>query len=138
MTTDLEKKFFKVFDIKPKYQDTCTVEEKYWANEELANEYGAFDRYMDIKCGNQENCTTECSCAYQKEIYPQITDRHYLELYCTLCDAFNLLNINRTPAFAFKVKYFKECVLKDLIGIKEFYKNKHIKHQVQMIFEVEE
>lgn len=71
------------------------------------------------------------------DVYPQITDRHYLELYCALCDAFNLLNINRTSAFAFKVKYFKECVLKDLIGIEEFYKSEYVKHQVQAIFEGE-
>lgn len=82
MTTDIERQFFETFGIKPEYQDRCTVEDKYWDNEELANEYGTFDQYMNCKCGNQENCTTECSCAYQKEIYPQITDRILLELIC--------------------------------------------------------
>lgn len=82
MTNELEKQFFDTFGIEPKYEDACTVEDKYWANEELANEYGTFDQYMNCKCGNQENCTTECSCAYQKEIYPEITDRILLELIC--------------------------------------------------------
>lgn len=84
---NIEEEFFKTFGIEPKYQDTCTVEEKYWSNEELANEYGTFDMYMNAKCGNQENCTTECSCAYQKEIYPQITDKILLELICILNSA---------------------------------------------------
>ena len=129
MTTDLEKKFFKVFDIKPKYQDTCTVEEKYWANEELANEYGTFDRYMDVKCGNQENCTTECSCAYQKEIYPQITDRHYLELICLYTK-----EIRSFTCYTSNLKMLKEEVLKEFISEKDGF----IKHQVQAIFEESE
>ena len=82
MTNELEKQFFSTFGIEPIYKDACTVEDKYWNNEELANEYGTFDQYMNCKCGNQGNCTTECSCAYQKEVYPQITDRILLELIC--------------------------------------------------------
>ena len=82
MNNELEKQFFKCFGIEPRYEDACTVEDKYWDNEELANEYGTFDQYMNCKCGDQENCTTECSCAYQKEVYPQITDRILLELIC--------------------------------------------------------
>ena len=104
MPTDLEKQFFDTFRI----DANCKVKVSVY------------------------DCPCDCECCEYR--YPQITDKQYLELYCALCDAFNLLNINRTPAFAFKVKYFKECVLKDLIGIEEFYKNKHIKHQVQAIF----
>lgn len=37
---------------------------------------------MNCKCDNQEDCTTECSCAYQREIYPQITDHILLEFIC--------------------------------------------------------
>ena len=70
MTNELEKQFFKCFGIEPRYEDACTVADKYWNNEELANEHGTFDQYMNCKCGDQENCTTECSCAYQKEVYP--------------------------------------------------------------------
>ena len=139
MTTELEKRFFQTFDIKPKYQDTCTVEEKYWANEELANEYGTFDRYIDIKCGNQENCTTECSCAYQKEIYPQITDRHYLELICcfhnnnSICHCgYCFIDINTLKTHLLKT--FIQIMNND---IKDKRKD-NLKHQVQAIFEGEE
>ena len=107
MTTELEKQFFDTFGIEEGLQKL---------------QFMTKDRVMRMETVHG---------------YPEITDRHYLELYWTLCDAFNLLNKNRTPAFAFKVKYFKECILKDLIGIEEFYKNKHIKHQVQAIFEGE-
>lgn len=84
MTDKLTKTFFETFGIEPRYEDACTVEDKYWNNEEFANEYGTFDQYMNCKCGDQENCTTECSCAYQKEIYPEITDRILLELICII------------------------------------------------------
>ena len=134
MTTELEKNFFDTFGIEPKYQDTCTVEEKYWDNEELANEYGTFDQYMNAKCGNQENCSLECSCAYQKEIYPQITDKEYIELYCILCDVFNLFDVCRYPVITFRVKDFKENVLKELIQANKYYKQEYIKNQIQKIF----
>ena len=135
MTTELEKQFFDKFGIKPKYQDACTVEDKYWNNEELANEYGTFDQYMNAKCGNQENCTTECSCAYQKEIYPQITDRILLELICvhnTYLDT-NLHSLEYEP--------LRKEILEDLVyeqelrELKEGYVSDDMKHQVQEIFE---
>ncbi|MBR5304901.1 MAG: hypothetical protein IKU37_08775 [Candidatus Gastranaerophilales bacterium] len=132
MTTELEKRFFQTFDIKPKYQDTCTVEEKYWANEELANEYGTFDRYMDIKCGNQENCTTECSCAYQKEIYPQITDRHCLELICLYNRHDNLF-----ISSASEIENLKIHILSSLVSAFERENTDELKNQVQAIFGVE-
>ena len=94
MTNELEKHFFSTFGIEPRYEDACTVEDKYWNNEELANEYGTFDQYMNCKCGNQENCTTECSCAYQREVYPQITDRILLELICILTKRFDYADQN--------------------------------------------
>lgn len=68
------------------------------------------------------------------KVYPQISDRMFLELYCILCDAFNLLNINRHPAFVFNIKDFKKFVLKDLIDVENFYKNEYIKQQVQTLF----
>lgn len=134
MTTELEKQFFQCFGIEPKYQDTCTVEEKYWQNEELANEYGTFDQYMNAKCGNQENCSLECSCAYQKEIYPQITDRHYLELIV-------IHNIYiGMKLYHLDIKGLKEEILQDLIDEQELrdIKKEHVsddfKHQVQQLF----
>lgn len=95
--TNIEQEFFKVFGIEPKYQDACTVEDKYWQNEELANKYGTFDMYMNAKCGNQENCTTQCSCAYTKEIYPEITAEKLLELvYIIGVKLYGFLYLNGT------------------------------------------
>ena len=131
MTNELEKHFFSIFGIEPIYKDACTVEDKYWNNKELANEYGTFDQYMNCKCCNQENCTTECSCAYQKEVYPQITDSILLELIFILTtlldttvyeDAFITIAKNREEL---EKDIFQECML---------YKQ-HIKQQVRTLFE---
>lgn len=124
MTDKLEKRFFDTFGIEPRYEDACTVEDKYWNNEELANEYGTFDQYMNCKCGNQENCTTECSCAYQREVYPQITDRILLELIIilgTICTVFDK-----------NIDDLKENILKNLIELSGRY---HIYNQVRTLFE---
>lgn len=136
MSNELTKTFFDTFGIEPRYEDACTVEDKYWANEELANEYGTFDQYMNCKCENQENCTTECSCAYQKEIYPQITDSMLLELICTLnksrlVSAVNLNDVNYED--------LKNTILKKNITIlKNEFLNHEIKnefkHQVKALF----
>lgn len=122
MTTDLEKQFFVTFRIEPRYEDACTVEDKYWNNEELANEYGTFDQYMNCKCGNQENCTTECSCAYQKEIYPTITDRILLNLI--------LIMNPYAPPVGDTMEEMKEQVLYWCIRYAT-----EIKHQVRTLFE---
>lgn len=74
------EKMYENCGIKPKYIDACTVEDKYWQDEELANEYGTFDMYMNTKCGHQEDCTTLCSCAYTKEEYPPFTAEKQLEI----------------------------------------------------------
>ena len=131
MTNELEKQFFSTFGIEPKYEDACTVEDKYWDNEELANEYGTFDQNMNCKCDDQENCTTECSCAYQREVYPQITSDILLELIFILTtlldttvyeDVFVTIAKNREEL---KKDIFQECML---------YKQ-HIKHKVRRLFE---
>ena len=141
MTTDLEKQFFSTFGIEPKYEDACTVEDKYWDNEELANEFGTFDQYMNCKCGNQENCTTECSCAYQKEIYPQITDSILLELisfigkkgfgflYCE--NTFSTGFGNRKDLITVQAENFKEGILTLAIQKKTVLR---IKKDVQALF----
>lgn len=126
MTNELEKTFFSTFGIEPRYEDACTVEDKYWNNEELANEYGTFDQYMNCKCGEQENCTTECSCAYQREVYPQITDRILLELIIILGTICTIFDKN--------VDDLKENVLKNLIELSGRY---HIYNQVRTLFEEE-
>lgn len=129
MTTNIERQFFETFGIKPEYQDRCTVEDKYWDNEELANKYGTFDQYMNCKCGNQENCTTECSCAYQKEVYPQITDHILLEMICILNENTTLDETYYQGAST--VKELKKLALKDLIKTKD---NFDTIQQVQELF----
>lgn len=128
--SEIEKQFMEVFDIEPRYEDACTVEDKYWANEELANEYGTFDQYMNCKCGNQENCTTECSCAYQKEIYPQITDRILLELICVLASNPIRILFESMLSGIKEVELLKNSILLTCIANKDT-----IKHQVRTLFE---
>lgn len=74
------EKMFENAGIEPTITDACTVEDKYWQNEKLANIYGTFDMYMNAKCGQQEDCTTLCSYAYTKEEYPTFTAEKQLEL----------------------------------------------------------
>lgn len=138
MTTELEQEFFKVFGIEPKHQDACTVEDKYWQNEELANKYGTFDMYMNAKCGNQENCTTQCSCAYTKEIYPEITDRKLLEMICILQKFKNILFDN---LYFEKIEDLKKEVLSQVYKCKltlHEFNAERLKHQIQQLFKGEE
>ena len=148
MANELEKHFFSTFGIEPRYEDACTVEDKYWNNEELANEYGTFDQYMNCKCGDQENCITECSCAYQRETYPEITDRILLKLMELLMKqqatkfyyndeylfSSKLLGGNRP--ICNKVKNLRELVLKTANCLGGFapLKDKMLK-QVRTLFE---
>ena len=127
MTNELEKQFFDTFGIEPRYEDACTVEDKYWNNEELANEYGTFDQYMNCKCGNQENCTTKCSCAYQKEIYPQISDTHYLQLLCLLAKGMGTVTFFKDQ----DINNIKDTIVYGFILGKEYF----TKHQVRTLFE---
>ena len=136
MNNELEKQFFKCFGIEPRYEDACTVEDKYWDNEELANEYGTFDQYMNCKCGDQENCTTKCSCAYQKEVYPQITNRILLELICILGNtSYFLITDDGLPI---DVDGLKKSVLHSLTLQAKVDKNKVLKHQIRTLFEEEQ
>ena len=137
MITELEKEFFKVFGIEPKHQDACIVEDKYWQNEELANKYGTFDMYMNAKCGNQENCTTQCSCAYTKEIYPEITDRKLLEMICInsyFCE------VNFHNLWVKNPNELKAIILDEIIRWhkEQKYGHEKCKHQIQQLFEEEE
>ena len=132
MNNELEKQFFKCFGIEPRYEDACTVEDKYWDNEELANEYGTFDQYMNCKCGDQENCTTECSCAYQKEVYPQITDRILLELICILGNTSYFLITD--DGLQIDVDGLKKSVIHSLTLQAKVEKNKVLKHQIRTLF----
>jgi hypothetical protein len=143
MTTELEKEFFKVFGIEPKHQDACIVEDKYWQNEELANKYGTFDMYMNAKCGNQENCTIQCSCAYTKEIYPEITDRKLLEMICI----YNSFQNDEASLFIpFDINNVKDIALQVITksindkSLNNYYCNdaEKLKTKIQKLFEEEE
>ena len=129
MTNELEKQFFQCYGIEPRYEDACTVEDKYWDNEELANEYGTFDQYMNCKCGDQENCTTECPCAYQKEVYPQITDSILLELTVIMTRYTDIID-----GFA-NVQELKRFVLEELMYSLTQPECDIVKQQVRTLFE---
>ena len=135
MTTELEKEFFDTFGIDPKEIITCVIEED-WLNDYHLKTWYPISEWMknNAPCKGEKECSNKCNCYQVKNKYPQITDRHYLELYCTLCDAFNILHVVQHPAFTFRVKDFKECVLKDLIMVNTFYESEYVKHKVQQLF----
>ena len=96
MTTELEKQFFEAFDIQYEF---CS------------------DIFLNP-------CKFQCDdCEFRTEIYPQITDRQYLELILIYSQISNLMICYDT------VERFKEVILKDFIENSEDYK-----HQVQAIF----
>ena len=144
MTDELTKTFFDTFGIEPRYEDACTVEDEYWNNEELANEYGTFDQYMNCKCGNQENCTTECSCAYQREVYPQISDSILLELICIKNkELISIVQIKGNNLEELKSYILQTCIKgytkysnSSLSEYRELADN--FKHQVRTLFEEEQ
>ena len=106
---DLELEFFKAFSIYPKVVDACTLEDEYWKNEELAKEYVTFDRYMDVRCGMQDECNDLCKHAYEKQIYPAITSEKLIELIC-ICAYFLDIRGCKTP------KELKKYVLERAIS----------------------
>ena len=115
MTTELEKQFFDTFGIKSEMG--CTA-------------------YRELEEAKADLiCTDYCpECSYFENVYPQITDKRYIELYCVLCDVFNLFDVHRYPVITFRVKDFKENVLKELIWANKCYKQEYIKNQIQKIF----
>lgn len=142
MTTEIEKQFFQCFEIEPKYEDACRLADAYWQDEELANEYGIFDYFMEFSgCQEKEiGCTDECRHAYSKTIYPQITDRILLELIRII----GFITIKYTNeqceicygdgAISYLGKDLKEAILNFLISKVSIFK-----HQVRTLFkEVEE
>lgn len=108
MTTELEKQFFSVFGIEPKLND-CN-----WRCQKPSK--------LIYMCANNNDCE------YCKE-YPQITDRHYLELICILNK--NTSIMDRLYKNEMNIECFKNTVLKDLIRVRNLY---DIKYQVQAIF----
>lgn len=138
MTTDLTKTFFDTFGIEPTHEDACKLADKYWGNEELAEKYYVFDRYIEKNCpiGGKE-CFSTCKYAYDNIEYPQITDRILLELICvhnTYLEA-NLYSLD--------YESLGKEILEDLIEeqesreLKKDYVSDDMKQQVQALFKEE-
>ena len=70
---------------------------------------------------------------YACEEYPQITDKHYLELICLLNKLIDEKYNEYETFISFDYKNLKEEILRECLIHRE-----ELKHQVQAIFEVEE
>ena len=132
---EIEEIFYKCFDIKPHYIDGCKLADRYWHNEELANEYGTFDKYMKIECpAKYQDCTDECKYAFDKGIYPELTDRILLKLICLLSQV-TVMQIDDVNDYKHLRNNILACCI-DLVEAKELNVNRknQIKHQVQSLF----
>lgn len=133
MTTELEKQFFDTFRIEPKKIYLCPrcktkLSGCTWVGDkqrfECLYSWGEHPYYMG------KEVEEKAIIGYE---YPQISDKHYLELICVL---------NQKAPVCKSVSLLKETILKQLIrlvsddylwitdGAKEEYN-----HQVQAIFE---
>lgn len=119
MTTELEKQFFSVFGIKSKMG--CT------AYEELG------EAKADLICN--DDCP---ECDYFKEVYPQITDKEYLELICIISNYCQTKLQCDYQLYSVNIDELRKEVLRDCM---EYCCKpidiEYIKHQVQAIFEGE-
>ena len=135
MTTELEKQFFDTFGIEPEKIYLCPLCKSKlsgctWVGDkqrfECVYSWGEHPYYMGKEVEEKAIIDYE---------YPQITDRHYLELIV-------LHNIYlETKLYSLDYKSLKEEILQDLIGeqqlreIKKDDVSDDLKHQVQAIFE---
>lgn len=105
MTTELEKQFFDTYGIEP------------------------IAEYCRHQCNYELDESACIGCKYIEKVeYPQITDRHYLELMCLYTK-----EIKSFVCYTSNLKMLKEEVLKEFISEKDGF----TKHQVQAIFEGE-
>ena len=139
MTTELEKQFFDTFGIK------CNINchqqfnfgqvsrglEFYKEREKLA-ETGMIKIWHKMLNSRPEN-----DCVYWGEYhYPQITDRHYLELMCLLSGYCQTKHACNYQMYSTTMDCFKKEILEDFITHYETFDDfKECKHQVQAIFE---
>lgn len=145
MTTELEKQFFDTFGIECNihfYQQFNGAQvprglEFYKEREKLEKE-GIIKIWHKMLNPRPEN-----DCIYWGEYhYPQITDKHYLELICVYN---NFQNDTASFFIPFDYKNIKNNILTFLVKeINKKYKNRYfcndvdkLKHQVQVIFERE-
>ena len=94
--SEIEKiKLYQNAGIEPTYTDECIVANKFWGNEELANEYGTFDKFMEKNCKfGYQDCTDECEYAYTKTHYPPFTAEKQIELIKYFSNNYNI-SINK-------------------------------------------
>ena len=134
MTTELEKQFFKVFEIPKIFKTTINT--------------GDLDlNYVEIQAPTLKELYEEARFDFEtpiyfswfkrskrwREEYPQITDRHYLELICVLNK--NVSITDRLYRNEMTIECLKTMVLHDLIRVRNIF---DIKHQVQAIFKESE
>lgn len=108
MITEIKKTFFDKFGIEPK-NNKCEL----------------------VYCA--KNLSYNCSnCEHFKPKYPQITDRHYLELICVLNKLIDEKYGEYKTFISFDYKNLKEEILEECLLHRE-----ELKHQVQAIFKGE-
>lgn len=92
------EKMYRNCNIEPDYTDECVVADKFWGNEELANQYGTFDRFMEKNCKfAYQDCTDECEYAYTKTNYPTFTAEKQLAILCWLVNLKGQVTFNNKP-----------------------------------------
>ena len=129
--TNIEQEFFKTFGIEPKIKDGCKYADNYWNNEKLANKYGTFDAYLKEKCPYEnKECYTICSYSYDKEVYPEITDRILLELICLYEQRHHSISILNAE----NIEILKNLILKTYIQNKGYFTH----NEIQQLFKEEE
>lgn len=95
--SEIEKiKMMQNAGIEPTYTDECIIANRYWDNEELANEYGTFDKFMEKNCKfGYQDCADECEYAYTKTHYPPFTAEKQLELIKFLIKNYEGIDISK-------------------------------------------
>jgi hypothetical protein len=90
------EKMYENAGIEPTHYDACALEDKYWNNEELANQYGTFDSYLSFECPHYgEGCYSTCEYAYDKDKYPPFTAEKQLEIVKQILFSTWWLNLKR-------------------------------------------
>lgn len=89
-------KLYENAGIAPTHYDACVLEDKYWNNEELANQYGTFDRYLSFECPNYgEGCYSTCEYAYDKDEYPPFTAEKQLNILKIIVHSFGFNSLDK-------------------------------------------
>ena len=95
MTTELEKQFFEVFDIKPMLKGYSECNQDYYGYPSVSGEVKYFETLEELQKNGyylplyiDEDDITE-----DDLIYPQITDTHYLKLMCVYMSNKGILTI---------------------------------------------